>query len=285
MKAGRIDSHQHFWRYNPARHVWMSEQMGSLKTDFLPADLRPHLNACHLNGCVAVQADQSEDENAFLLGLASEYAFIRGIVGWVDLQSENVEERLAYYQQFPLVKGFRHVLHDEPEREYMLRPAFRRGISKLAAFGYTYDLLIFVEHLASSLELVRAFPDQPFVIDHLAKPGLNPAVVDAWKNGLTKLAACENVSCKISGLITETGWQQPDAARWDPADFTPYLDAVLDLFGTDRVMYGSDWPVCTLAGSYEAVYGLAAAYFSRFSEAEQRDFFGENARRFYGLGG
>ncbi len=278
MKNARIDSHQHFWRYNPARHVWISEAMGSLKTDFLPEDLRPHLNACALDGCVAVQADQSEDENAFLLDLAAENDFIRGIVGWVDLGAANVDERLAHYRQFPQIKGFRHVLHDEPEREFMLRPAFRRGISRLEKYGYTYDLLIFVEHLAPSLALVQEFPDQPFVIDHIAKPGLNPAMVDEWKNGLAKLAAHENVCCKISGLVTEADWQ-----KWQPADFRPYLDTVLDLFGIDRVLYGSDWPVCTLAGSYEAVYGLAVDYFSGFSEAEQGKFFGGNATRFYRL--
>lgn len=283
MPVSRIDSHQHFWRYHPARHVWMSEAMGSLKTDFLPADLLPHLQACHLDGCVAVQADQSEDENAFLLRLAGENSFIRGIVGWVDLQAANVEERLAHYHQFPKIKGFRHVLHDEPEREFMLRPAFRRGISKLAAFGYTYDLLIFVEHLAPSLALVQEFPDQPFVVDHIAKPGLDSAVVDEWKRGLAKLAAHENVCCKISGLVTEADWQKPNATRWQPVDFRPYLDTVLDLFGTDRVLYGSDWPVCTLAASYETVYGLAAAYFSGLSEAEQGKFFGGNATRFYRL--
>ncbi|AQG82531.1 amidohydrolase [Spirosoma montaniterrae] len=274
----RIDSHQHFWQYDPARHVWMSDDMPTLKTDFGPADLAPLLWTCSLDGCVAVQADQSEAENTYLLGLAQKHQFIRGIVGWVDLQADDLTDRLAYYQQFPAMKGFRHVLHDEPQRDFMLRPAFRRGIGQLARFGYTYDLLIFVDQMTYTLDLVRAFPDQPFVIDHIAKPYIRQGVMGEWATYLTQLATCPNVSCKISGLVTEADWH-----HWKPADFHPYLDAVVEAFGTDRIMYGSDWPVCTLAGTYADVYGLVADYFARFSQTEQDNFFGENAARFYGL--
>ncbi len=278
MKTDRIDSHQHFWQYDPARHVWMNEDMGLLKTDFLPPALLPHLQNSNLDGCVAVQADQSEAENTFLLGLANQYPFIKGIIGWVDLQAEDLDDRLAYYQAFPTLKGFRHVLHDEPQRDFMLRPAFRRGLSKLARFGYTYDLLIFVDQLAYTLELVEAFPNQPFVIDHMAKPYIRQQTRGEWVTYMTKLAAYENVACKISGLVTEADW-----ANWKSADFTPYLDTVVEAFGTDRIMYGSDWPVCTLAGSYGAVYKLVADYFAGFSEPEQNKFFGGNAARFYSL--
>ena len=278
MKEAHIDSHQHFWRYDPARHIWMSDEMGSLKTDFLPPGLAPHLQNCSLDGCVAVQADQSEDENAFLLELADQYDFIEGIVGWVDLQADNLEDRLAYYQQFPKMKGFRHVLHDEFQRDFMLRPAFLRGIAKLAQFGYTYDLLIFVDQLTYTLDFVKAFPDQPFVIDHIAKPYIRQQTMGKWKEYITRLANFDNIYCKISGLVTEADWH-----HWKGEDFTPYLDIVVDAFGTDRIMYGSDWPVCTLAASYEEVYGIATDYFSGFSEAEQNKFFGENATRFYGL--
>jgi L-fuconolactonase len=278
MKLSRIDAHQHFWHYDPARHVWMSEEMGSLKTDYLPPDLLPLLQTAQLDGCVAVQADQSEAENTFLLGLAEQHDFIKGIVGWVDLQADDLDERLAHYQQFSPLKGFRHVLHDEAQRDFMLRPAFRRGISKLARFGYTYDLLIFVDQMAYTLELVEAFPDQPFVIDHIAKPYIRQQTMDVWPTFMKQLAAHENVSCKISGLVTEADWQQ-----WRPADFTTYLDTVVEAFGTDRILYGSDWPVCTLAGSYQAVYELVADYFRRFSQTEQDKFFGGNATRFYRL--
>ena len=283
MSKERIDSHQHFWHYNSSRHVWMNESMGSLKTDFLPADLVPHLLNCSLDGCVAVQADQSEAENAFLLGLAGQYDFIKGIVGWIDLQADDLEERLAYYQQFSAIKGFRHVLHDETQRDFMLRPAFMHGISKLAQFGFTYDLLIFVDQLPYTLDLVRAFPNQPFVIDHIAKPLIRQGIVGDWKDYMTQLAGFDNVYCKISGLVTEADWQQPNAARWKQTNFRPYLNSVVEAFGTSRILYGSDWPVCTLAGSYEDVYGLVAEYAKAFSQTEQNQFFGGNAMRFYGL--
>jgi L-fuconolactonase len=273
-----IDSHQHFWQYDPARHTWMSDEMPGLKTDFLPADLFPLLKNCGIDGCVAVQADQSEDENTFLLAQAADAPFIKGIVGWVDLQADNITDRLAYYQQFPTIKGFRHVLHDEPQRDFMLRPAFKRGIAALRQFNYTYDLLIFVDQLAYTLDFVRAFPDQPFVIDHIAKPHIRQQTMGVWQDYISKLAACENVSCKISGLITEADWK-----HWKPTDFSPYLDFIFESFGIERVMYGSDWPVCTLAGTYEAVYGLVADYIEGFSETEEAKFFGQNASRFYGL--
>ncbi len=278
MEYPRIDAHQHFWQYDPARHVWMTDEMPTLKRDFGPADLAPLLWPCALDGCVAVQADQSEAENTYLLGLAQKHPFIRGVVGWVDLQADDVPERLAYYSQFPAMKGFRHVLHDEPQRDFMLRPAFKHGIGQLARFGYTYDLLIFVDQMAYTLDFVKAFPDQPFVIDHIAKPYIRQHIVGDWEGFIQQLADCENVYCKISGLITEADWH-----NWQPADFTTYLNIVVDAFGTDRIMYGSDWPVCTLAGRYEAVYGVVADYFSRFTQTEQAAFFGGNATRFYGL--
>jgi L-fuconolactonase len=278
MAALRIDSHQHFWHYDPARHVWMTDEMPTLKKDFGPANLAPLLSTCALDGCVAVQADQSEGENAYLLDLAEKHQFIRGVVGWVDLQADNLADRLADYRQFSKMKGFRHVLHDEPQRDFMLRPAFKRGIGQLARFGYTYDLLIFVDQIAYTLDLVRAFPDQPFVIDHIAKPYIRQQTMGEWATYLTQLAACPNVSCKISGLVTEADWH-----HWKPTDFYPYLDTVVDAFGTDRIMYGSDWPVCTLAGTYAAVYSLVADYFAHFSQTEQEKFFGGNAVAFYGL--
>jgi L-fuconolactonase len=278
MKTQRIDSHQHFWQYSPARHTWMSEDMASLKANFLPADLEPHLQACSLDGCVAVQADQSEDENAFLLNLATKYDVIKGIVGWVDLQAGDLEERLVYYQQFPVMKGFRHVLQDEAQRDFMLRPAFMRGVAMLKKHGYAYDILVFTDQLPHTLKFVEAFPNQRFVIDHLAKPLIKQQVVGEWQAGMAKIAAYENVYCKISGLVTEADWQ-----NWRAKDFTAYLDIVVNLFGPDRIMYGSDWPVCQLAASYQAQFDLVKAYFSSFSPTEQTKLFGENAIRFYQL--
>lgn len=278
MEQRRIDAHQHFWKYDPARHTWMTAEMGVLKTDFLPLDLAPHLQKCALDGCVAVQADQSEAENNFLITLAESNDFIKGIVGWVDLEAEGVGERLEYYRQFPKMKGFRHILQDEAQRDFMLRPAFLHGISKLKRFNYTYDILIFTDQLPYTLDFIKQFPEQAFVIDHIAKPLIKQQILGEWKGYIQKIANQKNIYCKISGMVTEADWQY-----WKPTDFKVYLDVIVECFGMDRVMYGSDWPVCTLAASYEAMYALVADYFSSFSKTEQARFFGENAIRFYQL--
>jgi L-fuconolactonase len=274
----RIDSHQHFWNYHPAKQVWMNDAMDVLKKNYGPADLKPLLEDCNLQGCIAVQASQAEEENEFLLRLSTAHSIIKGIVGWVDLQAENLEERLAYYKQFEKVKGFRHVLHDEPDDDFMLRPAFLNGIRALQKFGYSYDVLIFQKHLANTLELVKQNPDQQFVIDHIAKPDMKNNGFDAWKKELAAVASFPNVHCKISGMVTETNWKQ-----WSKEDFTIYLDAVVALFGTERIMYGSDWPVCILSATYQAMYGIVNDYFSSFSKNEQDNFFGLNAKNFYRL--
>jgi L-fuconolactonase len=278
MNPQLIDAHQHFWHYDPAKHIWMTPEMGVLKTDFLPTDLKPLLDNCGLTGCVAVQANQAEVENEFLLSLAQQHDFIKGIVGWVDLQAENVESRLDFYTQFPTIKGFRHVIHDEPDHDFMLRAAFLRGISFLKKYDYTYDILIFPEHLPNTLKLVQAFPDQPFVIDHIAKPSIKTGSIKRWQQQLKAIAEYENVQCKISGMVTEADWK-----KWQPADFTPYIETVVELFGTGRIMYGSDWPVCTLAASYDNMFSIVKNCFSTFSKDEQQKFFGENATRFYDL--
>lgn len=274
----RIDSHQHFWNYDPARQTWMTEEMGILKKDYGPQDLQILLQACELDGSVAVQASQTEAENDFLLALAENHPLIAGIVGWIDLQSSSVAERLAYYRTQPKIKGFRHVIHDEPDIDFMLRPAFLRGISALKQFGYTYDLLIFDIHLSNALQLVRLFPNQLFVIDHIAKPKIHTKEITNWRRDLAALAALPNVYCKISGMVTEAVWK-----KWKPDDFVPYMDSVVELFGTDRIMYGSDWPVCTLSASYQETYAIVQQYFSRFSADEQKDFFGLTAKAFYQL--
>jgi L-fuconolactonase len=278
MIQQHIDAHQHFWKYNPTRHTWMSEEMPVLKTNFLPLDLLPHLQNCTLDGCVAVQADQSEDENTFLLGLSEKYDFIKGIVGWVDLQAENVEERLAYYQQFPKIKGFRHILQDETQRDFMLRPAFMRGISLLEKYNYTYDILIFIDQLPYTLDFVKAFPNQRLVIDHIAKPKIKQQVIGEWEEYMTKIASFQNVYCKISGLVTEADWQ-----GWKKEDFKIYLDIVVGAFGTERVIYGSDWPVCQLAASYQAQFDIVKGYFASLGQVTQDQFFGKNAIKFYDL--
>jgi len=274
----RIDAHQHFWRFDPVRDSWITPDMAAIQRDFLPTDLQPILQQHRLDGCVVVQSDQSEAENEFQLDNAAAHDFIKGVVGWVDLQAENVAERLDYYRQFDKLKGFRHVLQGEADRALMLRPAFQHGIGELGQRGFTYDLLILPDQLGYAAELAVAFPHQPFVVDHIAKPPIRAQEIDAWMRGIRALAAHENVCCKVSGMVTEADWQ-----HWEPEDFRPYLDVVFAAFGPRRVLYGSDWPVCNVAGGYARAIGILEDYLRPFSAAEQAQFWGDNAVRFYGL--
>lgn len=279
QKTIRVDSHQHFWKYDPVKHGWMDERMTKIKQDFLPKDLCPLLHKNEIDACVAVQAAQDEGENDFLLGLAEENEFIQGVVGWVDLRKQDVGDRLAFYQNNKLMKGFRHIIQDEADPEFMLQPSFMAGIGLLEKSGFTYDILIYPKHLEHALTLVRKFPNQRFVLDHIAKPEIGKkGSFEFWSKGIKSLAACDNLSCKVSGMVTEADWN-----GWHKEHFTPYLDLVTAAFGTERLMYGSDWPVCLLAASYDKVIDLAKTYFSTFSQSEQQAVFGGNAARFYQL--
>ena len=278
LSKPRIDSHQHFWRYHPTHHSWMTSEMEILKRDYFPEELLPLLRSANLDGCVAVQASQTEEENIFLLSLAAQHDFIKGIVGWVDLQSDKLAERLAYYKKFEKLKGFRHIIQDELDIDFMLHPNFLRGVGQLSAFGYTYDILIYPMHLPNAITFVNQFPEQLFVVDHLAKPCIRDRKMEPWKDDLKKLARHKNMFCKISGMVTEANWTQ-----WTKADFIPYMDSVVDSFGFDRIMFGSDWPVCTVASSYTEMYEVVFGYFSQFSVSEQDKFYGQNASRFYNL--
>lgn len=274
----RIDSHQHFWKYDPARDSWISEDMLTIRRDFLPPDLAPLLVENNIEGCVVVQSDQSEAENEFQLDNATHYPFIKAVVGWVDLQADDVEDRLAHWSQYEKMKGFRHVLQGEKDRAFMLRPTFLNGISLLEKYHFTYDILIFPDQLIHTIPFVKKFPTQRFVIDHLAKPPIREQDINDWKRSMTEIAQCENVFCKISGMVTEADWY-----GWTRDDFRPYLDAVVEAFGMSRLMFGSDWPVCLVAGSYGQVVDIVKDYFADFSASEQSQFFGDNAMRFYNL--
>jgi L-fuconolactonase len=274
----RIDAHQHFWHFEAARDAWISDDMAQLRRDFLPPELHPILQRHGFDGCVVVQSDQSEAENEFQLANAAAHDFIKGVVGWVDLRAANINERLAYYRQFAKLKGFRHMLQGEADRALLLRPEFRRGIAALGQYGFTYDLLILSDQLVYATELVGAFPNQAFVLDHLAKPRIREQLVNDWERDIRALAAHDNVWCKVSGMLTEADWQ-----RWQPADFRHYLDVVFDAFGPKRVLFGSDWPVCEVAGGYSRTIGLLEDYLGAFSPMEQAQFWGENAASFYAL--
>lgn len=272
-----VDAHQHFWNYDPLVHEWIDDSMQVIRKDFLPADLKPLLDQSGVDACVAVQADQTEAETHFLLGLAHDNAWIKGVVGWTDLRSKQVIENLSHYQTHPLLKGFRHVLQGE-DPSFMLQPDFLRGIGHLASFGFTYDILIFPKHLDAALELVKLFPNQPFVLDHLAKPLIKDGLLEGWQQGIRKLAQHPNLSCKVSGMVTEANW-----ANWKASDFIPYLEVLVESFGTKRLMYGSDWPVCQVAADYGQQIAIPRNYFKQFSASEQADIFGHNATRFYHL--
>jgi L-fuconolactonase len=272
----KLDSHQHFWRYRAEDYGWIGEQEGALKRDFLPADLATELEQAGFDGCVAVQARQSLVETEWLLELADENPFIRGVVGWVDLRSPDLPAQLERLASRPRLRGVRHVVQDEPDDEFMLRGDFLRGIEGLGQRDLAYDILIFPRHLRVARELVSRFPGQRFILDHMAKPLIREGALEPWESDLRALAALPNVACKVSGLVTEADWR-----RWTPGDLRPYVHTVLDAFGAERLMIGSDWPVCTLAASYSEAVGAMTACLDGLSGNEQALVLGENAQSWY----
>lgn len=274
----RIDSHQHFWRYNPIKDAWITNEMKVIQRDFMPAELFSLLQSASMDGCVAVQANQSESETNFLLQLAADNDYIKGVVGWIDLCAENISDRLSHYAAYKKLKGFRHIVQAEPSDDFLLRPDFCSGISQLANYHFTYDLLIFPKHLPFAKTLAEQFPSQLFVIDHLAKPDFKSADFKEWEKGIRDIAKHQNVYCKVSGLVTEADWN-----NWSVEDFTYCLDVVTESFGVERLMYGSDWPVCLLGGSYIEVTSIVEQYFAGYSLEEKANIFGLNAIQFYNL--
>jgi L-fuconolactonase len=274
----RIDAHQHFWKFDPVRDAWIDESMKRIQRDFYPQDLKPLLDTHGFDGCVLVQTDQSDAETEFLLSLAWQYPFIKGIVGWIDLQADDISERLAQSAHNKVLKGFRHVLQGEAQRDFMLRPEFMRGIAELQRYGYTYDILVYPDQLPFVKKFVANFPNQPFVIDHLAKPYIKNREIDAWRTDMRDIAAFPNVYCKVSGMVTEA-----DLEMWKAPELTPYIDVVVEAFGVQRLMFGSDWPVCLLAAEYAEVVGIVKDYFASYSKSEQELVFGTTASRFYKL--
>ncbi len=272
-----IDTHQHFWKYNSVDHDWITDDMQVIRKDFLPQDLASELQSNYVDACIAVQANQTEKETEWLLQLANENEFISAVVGWVDLRSDKIDERLQYFSNYKKLKGFRHVLQGE-DPSFMLQKDFLNGISKLQRFGFTYDLLVFPHHLEAALQLVEQFPLQPFVIDHAAKPLIKEAKIDEWKTNLDKISQQPNVYCKLSGMVTEANWK-----NWIADDLKPYLDTVVHCFGIDRILFGSDWPVCLVASSYNKWLNTVKEYFASYSNEEQEKVFCKNAMHFYNL--
>lgn len=274
----RVDAHQHFWKYNPVRDAWITEEMQAIRRDFLPDDFAAECIVNGVDASIAVQADQSEKETIFLLELAEKNPKIAGVVGWVDLCSPGVAERLRFFSRRNKLRGFRHVAQAEPDERFLVRDSFVRGVRHLGEHGFTYDILIYPKQLPAALELVAAVPEQRFVIDHMAKPEIRTGNYEEWAKHMRAIAQNPNVFCKISGMVTEADWH-----GWKKADFKPYLDVVFEAFGTERLMFGSDWPVCLLAASCRQVKEIVEDYLREFPAHEKNKIFGENAIRFYGL--
>ncbi|WP_026994962.1 amidohydrolase family protein [Flectobacillus major] len=274
----KIDSHQHFWKYDPIKHSWINDEMKVIQKDFLPSDLEPILLKHKFDGCVAVQADQSEAETDFLIDLAEKNDFIKGVVGWVDLMADDVYDRLEHYAQFKKVKGFRHIVQGETDPDFMLRPKFKAGITELGAYDFTYDILIYHYQLDQALRFVKLFPEQKFILDHIAKPDIKSGEYATWQTEIKKLALNQNVYCKVSGMVTEGEW-----TGWKPSDFKVYLDTVLKAFGPERLMFGSDWPVCLVAAQYDEMLQIVTDYIGSLTHLEQRKIMGETAQKIYNL--
>jgi L-fuconolactonase len=274
----RIDAHQHFWRYSPQDYGWIDARMVRIARDFLPAQLQPELAVAGVDGCIAVQARCSAAENTFLLALAEQHAFVRGVVGWADLCAEDAPDVVAALARAPKLVGLRHIVQAEPD-DFLRRAEFQRGVGSLAAHGLVYDVLVYPRQLPAAIDFVRALPGQSFVLDHLAKPDIAASQFDAWARDLRELARASHVACKLSGLVTEARWQQ-----WHRDDFRRYLDTALDAFGPQRLLFGSDWPVCLVAAAdYRAVHDLLATWSDRLGPADRDALFGGNAARIYRL--
>ena len=272
-----IDSHVHFWKYNKADLPWIDRNMKILQKDYLPSELELTLKRNHVDGCIAVQAMTAEVETRFLAELANTNTIIKGVVGWTDLRANDAEKKLTEFKEYPAIVGMRHIVQSEPD-DFLYDEKFRAGVSLLKEFGYTYDILIYPKQLKAATDFVRVFPDQTFIVDHCAKPDVKNKEMEVWRKGLTDLAMFPNVSCKLSGLITEAGWKE-----WSPVDFYPYLDVVFESFGVERLMFGSDWPVMLLSGIYVQWKSLLEKYMENFLVEEKEAVFGLNARRIYNL--
>jgi len=272
-----IDSHQHFWNYDPIRDSWIDDSMSIIRKNFLPKDLEPILIENGVDGCIAVQADQSELETQFLIDCACSNSFIKGVVGWVDLTSKNIDNRLNHFSLNPSFKGVRHIVQAE-KKNYLLRKDVQNGISKLKEYNLTFDLLIYPHQIMNAVELVKKFSDQTFILDHIAKPNISNPISDEWKCGIKLLSENHNVSCKISGMVTET-----NNFKFNNNDFTPFLDIIFNYFGSERIMFGSDWPVCLVAASYNQTIKIIHNYLENCSKKIKDDIMGNNAVKIYNL--
>ena len=276
--AEKIDAHHHLWQYNIEDYGWIDQNMDVLRRDFLPPDLDKELRGAGIDGTVAVQARQTLSETAWLLSLADQFSFIRGVVGWAPIASEDFSTHLDHLQSHRKLKGLRHIVQSEPDDEFILNASFNRGIARLKDTGLVYDILIFERHLPAAIQFVDRHPQQRFVVDHVAKPRIRERVMDPWRRNIAELAKRKNVYCKISGMVTEADW-----SAWSPPDLSPYLEVVLEGFGPQRLMAGSDWPVCLLAVSYSGWFEVMNTFLGKLTVAERERILGGTASEVYGL--
>ncbi|WP_316795544.1 amidohydrolase family protein [Pedobacter agri] len=272
-----IDAHVHFWNFDPIRDNWISEEMNAIRKDFSPKNLIRCYNELQIAGCVAVQANQSEEENEFLLTLAEQNEMIKGIVGWIDLKNPNLLGRLNYWNNFKKIKGWRHVLQAETA-DFILDKDFISGVKQLNNFSYTYDLLCYHNQLESIIKMVDQIPDQPLVLDHCGKPDVKSQDLKTWADNIKTLAQNPNVLCKVSGLFAEADWK-----NWKEIELFNCFDIVFENFGPERMMYGSDWPVMLISRPHQAWFNLVNKYTEKFNDAERKMIFGDNAKAFYKL--
>lgn len=275
-----IDAHQHFWKLDlPFDYRWLdAPQLRPIRRDFLPEDLLPHLKNCGVDATVFVQTQHDVQENNWVLGLAEQYPFIAGVVGWVDLASPECEAQVEQFTQHPKFVGVRHITQDEPDDDFIVRPDVLRGLKVLEKHGVPFDLLFYVRHLPHAVTVARAVPDLPLVIDHLSKPRIKDHAFEDWEPHFRAAARMPNVYCKLSGMVTEADWQ-----NWTADDLRPYVEIALDCFGPQRCMFGSDWPVCELAGTYEQVFQTLNDLIGGLSAGEREAILGGTATKFYGL--
>jgi L-fuconolactonase len=273
----RVDSHMHFWRYTAAEYAWIESTMAPLQRDFMPEDARREMQRAGMDACVAVQVRQTLEETRWLLTLADEYPFIAGVVGWVDLRAGDLDAQIESVKH-PKLVGVRHIVQAEPD-DFLWDEYFRRGAARLGRHGLAYDILIYARQLPAAIDFASAFPDERFVLDHLGKPDIRANGFDTWQRDLDRIAALPNVVAKLSGLVTEADWN-----RWTIEDLHRYVNAALDRFGPDRLMIGSDWPVCTLAGQYDEILDVVRTAISGRPAEEQDAILGGTARRVWGLG-
>jgi len=272
----RIDAHQHFWNHDPIKHFWINDDMKVIKRDFSPGDLAPLLKESKFDGTIAVQADETMAETTFLLDLARKNDYIKAVVGWVDLRKEAVEEDLLMLKSQQKLAGFRCIMQGTEDEAYLKNSVFLKNVSRLTQFDFTYDLLVFHNQMESLVRFTDKLQDNRLILDHIGKPDIKNKQIKQWREQLRILSSNPNIYCKLSGMLTEA-----DHQRWTYDDIMPYMETAAEYFGVDRLCFGSDWPVCLLAGSFKQVHDVVDRFVEQLNTTEREKIFGTNTAAFY----